>query len=210
MLALLHFKKTIAAAGDPNGARKSWNKSTPFCRWDGVFCTRKHPGRVIALDLSGQGLSGPISPYLGNLTLLRELTLSDNSLSGPLPPLNRLHRLEVLDLGYNSLHDTIPDVVANCSNLRTIDLYHNNLVGEIPLKLGLLSNLVVSRLSRNRLSGMVPRTISNISHIEKITLSYNQLTGNIPGELGQLLDLSYLALGGNNLSDGKWHTALSS
>jgi len=57
---------------------------------------------------------------------------------------------------------------------------------------------------------MVPRTISNISHIEKIAVSYNQLTGNIPGELGQLLDLSYLALGGNNLSDGKWHTALSS
>lgn len=26
MLALLHFKKTIAAAGDPNGALKSWNK----------------------------------------------------------------------------------------------------------------------------------------------------------------------------------------
>ncbi|TVU29275.1 hypothetical protein EJB05_20835, partial [Eragrostis curvula] len=63
MLSLLDFKRAITK--DPKGALASWNSSTHFCMWKGVFCSRKHPGRVAALELSSQYLfkvkSAPLS-----------------------------------------------------------------------------------------------------------------------------------------------------
>ena len=90
--------------------------------WSGVVCSRKHPGRVTALDLGGHGLSGSISASIGNLTSLTELNLSGLTCcllySMPSSPMS--HRLEVLDLGNNWLRDRIPDAVTNCSNLRIL------------------------------------------------------------------------------------------
>jgi Leucine-rich repeat (LRR) protein len=123
MVSLLDFKKAIT--GDPNRVLSSWNASTHFCKWNGVTCSFEHSGRVISLDLGSHGLSGSISPSLGNLTLLRELNLSSNTLSGQLPPLGRLHKLEVLDLGNSSLHDKIPGSLNNFTNLRILDLGYN-------------------------------------------------------------------------------------
>lgn len=155
MLSLLDFKKAIA--GDPNGVLRSWNTTTPFCQWKGVMCSWKYPGRAVALHLGSHGLSGSISPSLGNLTLLRELNLSSNTFSGLLPPLGHLHKLEVLDLGNNSLHDRIPVALTNCSSLRTLILRFNLIFGEIPPQLSLLSNLLVLKLRQNDISGIIPQ-----------------------------------------------------
>ena len=43
-------------------------------------------GRVTALDLSGNGLTGRLPGNLGELTLLAELRVAENALSGRLPP----------------------------------------------------------------------------------------------------------------------------
>ncbi|CAN6245073.1 unnamed protein product, partial [Urochloa humidicola] len=200
MLCLLDFKKAIT--GDPNGVLSSWNSTTPFCRWNGVACSWERPGRVVILDLAGHGLSGSISPSLGNLTLLRELNLSSNTLSGRLPPLGRLYRLEVLDLGNNSVHDRIPDAVTNCTNLRILDLRCNFIFGEVPPQVSLLSNLLVLRLRQNSITGIIPTTISNITHLQIISLSSNGLTGSIPDQLGELPNLSVLILAENWLTGG--------
>jgi Leucine-rich repeat (LRR) protein len=148
MVSLLDFKRAIT--GDPNRVLSSWNARTHFCKWNGVTCSFEHSGRVISLDLGSHGLSGSISPSLGNLTLLRELNLSSNTLSGQLPPLGRLHKLEVLDLGNSSLHDKIPGSLNNFTNLRILDLGYNLIFGEIPPQVSLLSNLLVLRLSFER------------------------------------------------------------
>lgn len=200
MASLLDFQKAIES--DPTGFLKNWNGSTPFCKWEGVTCSRNHSGRVVALELPGLRLSGQISPSVGNLTFLKTLDLSSNSFSGLLPPLNRLHRLQVLDLSSNSLQDTIPDTLANFSNLATLNLSHNSLVGEIPHKLGLLPNLQILWVSMNNLTGTIPPIFSNNSRIQSLALSYNQLSGDIPDDLGKLSNLQFLALGGNNLSGG--------
>ncbi|CAL5043526.1 unnamed protein product [Urochloa decumbens] len=71
MLSLLDFKKSITS--DPKGALSSWNTTTHFCLWNGVTCSSKHPWRVMKLDLGSYGLSGSLSPSLGNLTLIEEL-----------------------------------------------------------------------------------------------------------------------------------------
>lgn len=199
MLSLLDFKHAIDY---PAGALSSWTPSKPHCQWEGVNCSKKHPGRVTELRLDGLDLAGPIFPSIGNLTFLESLNLSKNSFSGGLPPLNRLHRLQSLLLSYNSLEGVIPDTIANCSNLKDLDLSFNSLKGEIPRDIGLLQNLSSLVLSRNYLTGTIPTSLKNLTLLNVLILADNQLTGNIPDELGKLNNLLVLLIGGNGLSGG--------
>jgi len=196
MLSLLEFKHAI----DNPGVLNSWNSSMPHCQWDGVNCSRKHPGRVTVLTLPGLGLAGPISPYIRNLTFLETLDLSRNRFSGELPPLHRFHKLQNLTLGNNSLHGIIPDTLTNCSNLKILDLSGNSLIGEIPLDIGLLPNLSFLLLSVNNLSGIVPPTLKNTSQLQALSLNDNQLMGSIPDGLGRSQNLMAVDLGANRLS----------
>ncbi|CAO2046589.1 unnamed protein product [Urochloa humidicola] len=97
MLALIDFRQAIIT--DPTGFFNSWNSSAHYCEWNGVTCSQTHPGRIRELNLTGHSLEGQISPSLGNLTLLKILDLSSNSLFGQLPNLNRLRTLQFLSLG---------------------------------------------------------------------------------------------------------------
>ncbi|KAK4835757.1 hypothetical protein QYF36_014144 [Acer negundo] len=74
-VALRAFKSKI----DTQGVLNSWNDSGHFCQWKGITCSRRHK-RVTILDLSLRGLHGSLSPYIGNLSFLRELILSDNNI----------------------------------------------------------------------------------------------------------------------------------
>ena len=132
MLPLFDFK---AATNDPTGVLRSWNRSVRHCDWTGVICSSLNSGRVVALRIPGQGLSGEITPSLGNLTFLEIISLRYNGFSGQLPPLNQLHDLRVLDLKSNSFQGIIPDSIMNCSNLGILDLSRNMLEGPIPKKL---------------------------------------------------------------------------
>jgi hypothetical protein len=185
MLSLLDFKR---ATNDPT-ILSSWNSSIPHCQWMGVNCSLTHPGRVTVLNLGELGLSGPISPSLGNLTFLKILNLTKNGFTGQLPPFNHLQRLEKLVMIKNSLEGIIPDTLTNCSNLNYLDLSGNSLIGEIPLNIGRLSNLYFLGLSANNLTGTIPPSLKNISQLKAIYLANNELTGTIPDELGQLSNL---------------------
>ena len=181
IISLLDFKHAIT--NDPSGVLNNWNTSTPFCQ-AGVKCSRRTPeDRDVLLNLGGQSLTGTLTTSLGNLTFLRTLNLSVNNLSGQLPDLSHLHKLEVLDLSSNSLQGVIPDTLTNCSNLRKLVLSYNLLEGEIPLNVGHLSKLSSLRLSSNNLTGVIPPTLNN-TQLQKITISDNKLTGSIPDELG--------------------------
>ncbi|GJX25256.1 receptor kinase-like protein Xa21 [Tanacetum coccineum] len=81
--ALLAIKSMIT--DDPQGSMTSWNDSSmDFCQWRGVTCSPRHQ-RVAILDLSSGGLGGSLSPFIGNLSFLREISLYNNSLSGEIP-----------------------------------------------------------------------------------------------------------------------------
>ncbi|XP_066354394.1 LRR receptor-like serine/threonine-protein kinase EFR [Miscanthus floridulus] len=213
MASLVDFKQAITK--DPSGVLNSWNTSMPFCQWMGVACSRRHPGRVAALQLGGQSLTGILTPSLGNLTFLRALNLSSNYFSGHLPHLQHLYRLEVLDPSSNLLQGVIPDTLTNCSNLRSIYLAYNFLEGEIPLNVGLLPELSTLYLSENNLTGTIPPTLNNTrlrvdSHSPLFNLSYlggldlgmNMLGGELPSYIGDVLpNLQVLVLGGNMFAD---------
>ncbi|XP_024037407.1 putative receptor-like protein kinase At3g47110 isoform X2 [Citrus clementina] len=199
--ALLAFKSKVA---DPFGALSTWNDSVNFCLWLGVTCSLKHQ-RVISLNLSGQNLTGTLSPYIGNLTFLRLINLQQNSFSGMIPhEIGRLFRLRSIIFNRNMLQGEIPVNLTHCSELRILDLVVNKLEGKIPSELGSLFKLKGLGLASNYLTGPVPQSLSNLSFLQQLSLSENSLNGNIPVELGQLKHLNMFQVSVNSLTGNQF------
>ena len=178
----------------------NWKTASPLGAWYGVETNAA--GRVISLELSWNGLSGPIPTALANLVQLEKLDLSANNLGGPIPPeLGRLTQLERLRLNENDLSGPIPADLGSLANLEELKLGGNELWGSIPVELGNLANLRLLSLDRNgQLSGPVPADLGNLANLWELELEHNKLSGPIPPELGSLTQLERLHLHANNLS----------
>ncbi|XP_012700393.1 probable LRR receptor-like serine/threonine-protein kinase At3g47570 [Setaria italica] len=194
--ALLAFKSAISA--DPNGVLAAWtptygrvNATDNICGWSGVSCrSRRHPGRVTALELMSSNLTGVISPSLSNLSFLHTLNLSSNRLSGSIPSeLGLLRRLQVISLGGNFLTGEIPTSLTNCARLTHLELQRNGFHGEIPANLSYCRDLRVFNVSVNILSGGIPPSFGSLSKLEFLGLHRGNLTGGIPPSLGNLSSL---------------------
>ncbi|KAF7847886.1 hypothetical protein BT93_L2482 [Corymbia citriodora subsp. variegata] len=197
-LALLQFK--VGITGDPFGALDSWNNSIGLCQWHGVTCGWRRR-RVTVLDLSSHGLSGSISPHIGNLSFLREMKLQSNSFYCEIPPqVGQLHHLHILGLHNNSLVGEIPKNISGCLDLVVLSLGNNQLTGGIPRELGALLKLRQLNLYANNLTGSVPSSIGNLSSLEILHLTQNNLGGSIPQVLGHLTNLQFIDVGFNRLS----------
>ncbi|KAK3434111.1 hypothetical protein EUGRSUZ_D01573, partial [Eucalyptus grandis] len=179
------FKNAIHK--DPFRVLSSWNDSTYHCEWQGVLCSRRHPGRVTSLDLRSQGLEGLLSSH-------------NNSFHSEIPPqMGNLLRLRVLVLSNNSFGGPIPSNLSRCSNLETLNLIDNQLVGGIHSDLSSLTRLKGLGLAKNSLVGPIPRSIGNLSLLQKLSLRANVLSGEIPEELSKLKRLTFFALSSNKL-----------
>ncbi|XP_051203002.1 receptor kinase-like protein Xa21 [Lolium perenne] len=198
-LALLSFKSMVS---DPAGLLFSWNSSSHPCKWRGVGCgRRRHRDRVVALSLNSLGLSGSMSPSLGNLSYLRVLDLGGNSLTGHIPlDLGHLRRLRLLNLTANSLQGDIPVTLGRCTSLMKLLLASNHLRGEIPGEIGALGNLVILSIDGNNLSGNIPPSLGNLTSLVILSLANNSLSGTIPASFGDLSSLQQLLLWLNHLS----------
>ncbi|KAJ3701377.1 hypothetical protein LUZ61_005082 [Rhynchospora tenuis] len=185
---------------DPFGSLASWKNNTNFCRWRGVTCTNQT--RVIRLDLNSLTLTGPLPPYIANLTFLQSIDLSNNEFSGQIPvDFSRLSHLEYLNLSMNSLNAEIPSALFNGRSLVSIDLSINTLHGSIPhFVSNLLPRLRYLSLTRNNLTGTIPESIGNISSLTYLDLSDNILEGKIPKNLGINSNLQHVDLYNNYLS----------
>ncbi|KAI5018495.1 hypothetical protein ZWY2020_043383 [Hordeum vulgare] len=103
--------------------------------WTGVTCLEGKNIRVISLNFSSMGISGSLSPDIGNLTALTDIFLANNSLSGPIPDLTKLGKLQRLHLNDNKLNGTIPQTLGTIQPLRELFLQNNELGGAVPLNL---------------------------------------------------------------------------
>ncbi|KAL6128114.1 hypothetical protein ACLB2K_071470 [Fragaria x ananassa] len=197
-LALLKFKESIAA--DPHGFLNSWNDSLHFCKWGGITCGRRHQ-RVTGLNLSDADLNGTISPYIGNLSFLRFISLPRNKFSGMIPQqVGQLFRLRRLDLNTNMLEGGIPVNLTFCLELSVLSIEENRLKGDIPSEIGSLTKLVLLDLRRNNLTGRVPPSLGNLSSLKRLALGENNLVGTVPEEMGQLKNLWFFSISFGNLS----------
>lgn len=135
------LKKFYCETDGPNWTNKTnWGSSGALSTWYGV--TADHQGKVHALNLDGNMLSGKIPPELGNLTGLGALDLQNNQLTGSIPAeLGNLTALLFLRLSNNMLSGSIPPELGMRPDLTVLDLGNNELSGEIPEELGDLTNL---------------------------------------------------------------------
>ncbi|CAL5089324.1 unnamed protein product [Urochloa decumbens] len=197
--ALVALKTMIS---HDTGVLASWNQSTSYCNWVGVTCGKKHPCRVVALNLSSQGLTGAISPAIGNLTFLQSLNLSSNDLQGEIPPsIGSLKRLRNLDLSQNMLSGVIPSNISHCTSLRVMNISSNKRVqGSIPADIGGMMSLAVLVLYNNSITGAIPSSLGNLSRLTMLSLRMNYLEGSIPAGIGNIPYLRSLHLSCNNLS----------
>ena len=170
------------ATGGPNWADNSnWLSDAHISRWHGV--TINTFGRVVALNLSRNGLRGVLPPELGHLTELKTLRVWANELGGTIPPeLAGLTKLEEFGVGGNQLSGETPSWLGNLSNLRSLHLVSNQFTGQIPPSLGELP-LRGLYLGHNRLSGDIPAELGNLSTLQRLYLAGNNLTGCIPDKL---------------------------
>ncbi|KAM0839898.1 hypothetical protein ACQ4PT_060015 [Festuca glaucescens] len=196
--ALLAFKAQLS----DGGSLASWNSSTNFCSWEGVACSHRRPARVVALSLNGSGLTGALSPALGNLTFLRKLDLSYNWFHGEIPASpGRLRRLQRLDLYDNSFSGMLPVNLSSCISMTTMGLHDNKLGGRIPAELGeKLVSLEALWLSNNSFTGPIPASLGNLSYLQDLQLNNNQLVGSIPAGLGSIWRMQRFSLFNNNIS----------
>ncbi|GMN37618.1 hypothetical protein TIFTF001_006963 [Ficus carica] len=100
--------------------------------WTGVTCSQGKFYRVVALNLTGKGLSGTLSSTVANLTALNHIWLGGNKLSGTIPEMWPLKELKTLHLENNQLEGPIPESLGQLPRLYEIFLQNNNLDGQIP------------------------------------------------------------------------------
>ncbi|PIA50534.1 hypothetical protein AQUCO_01200003v1 [Aquilegia coerulea] len=176
-----------------------WDHNSSPCNWTGVVCSNKRSPRVVVLDLSGLGITGSISPSIGNLSFLHSLQLQNNKLSGNIPSeIVNLNRLRALNLSSNAIGGSFPSNMTQLAALQVLDFTANNITGI--LQLGHLPKLRVLNLAKNKFYGSIPTTISNLSLLTDLNLGTNSLSGMIPSELGLLHKLQYLDLSLNQLT----------
>ena len=154
------------------GCTLNWQFNQPMDNWQGVTLLGN---RVVEVNANGVGLSGTI-PAL-NLTVMVNLFLSNNQLTGALPSFNGLSNLRYLHLDNNQFSSTLPNIIG-MPNLESLYLNGNQLRGNIP-NFSNIPSLIFLQLDNNLFTGAIP-TFSNCPGLEVIYLQNNQLTGNIP------------------------------
>ncbi|XP_030467119.2 probable inactive receptor kinase At4g23740 [Syzygium oleosum] len=169
--ALLDFLGNVSLSRALN-----WNKDSSVCQsWTGVTCNNDQ-SRVIALQLPGVGISGPIPP---------------NTLS-------RLSALQILKLRSNSISGSLPSDFSKLKNLTGLYLQSNNFSGPLPSDWSVWPNLTVVNLSNNKFNGSIPSSISNLTYLAALDLANNSLFGEIPDF--NLPNLQMLDLSNNDLA----------
>ncbi|KAF9131383.1 hypothetical protein BGX30_013129 [Mortierella sp. GBA39] len=84
------------------------------------------------LDVSNNSMQGQLPEFLNGFTNLKTLLLDRNEFGGPIPALDKLKFLSVLDLSYNQLSGPLPPWAAGL-NLTVLNLSNNLLSGPLPL-----------------------------------------------------------------------------
>ncbi|KAI3802824.1 hypothetical protein L1987_30967 [Smallanthus sonchifolius] len=181
-IALLQFKKSLTKSDSLyNWKDDGSNPCDPNNVWVGIICAN---GIITTINLSGQDLEGqPDVGALAAVDSLKAISIQNNSLSGPMPQINRLRSIKAFYADNNWFSGVIPsDFFQTLGSLKKLWLQHNNFSGQIPKSVGELPNLKELHLEYNEFSGHIP-TFPEADIITTLDLSNNNLHGEIPKTL---------------------------
>ncbi|CAN4088014.1 unnamed protein product [Withania somnifera] len=153
------------------------------CNSVGISCERRFTNnsyvlRVTRIVFKSYGLKGTLSPAIGRLSELKELSLRDNK-----------------------LFDRIPTQIVNSRKLEILNLQNNQLSGKVPSELSSLAGLRILDLGSNELSGNL-NFLKYFPNLEKLSLADNMFTGKIPQSLKSFRNLRLLNISGNSFLEG--------
>ncbi|KAL2334698.1 hypothetical protein Fmac_015911 [Flemingia macrophylla] len=170
------------------------NVSCPFVpKW--IFGLTK----LVSLDLSNNGIQGPIPDGFQNLTLLQTLHLSWNLFSSSIPDsLYSLRQLKFLRLDENNLNGSISNALGNLTSLSELDLSNNHLSGNLTDQIGNFEKVVILDISFNSIGGTLPISFRKLSSLKYLDLSKNHFIGNPFESLKSLCKLSHLGITDNH------------
>jgi hypothetical protein len=162
------------------------------------------------LDLSGQGLGGPLPASFSNLTSLRELNLAMSNFGGSISPLWTLVELSSLDISYNHFGGELPLWMLRKNLTGQMELllhrgylFEGNAIG-LPHDIGSLNGTLINTtldLSGQGLGGPLPASFSNLTSLRELNLSSNNFNGSI-GPLSTLTQLSSLDVSSSGYNSG--------
>ncbi|XP_071733935.1 leucine-rich repeat receptor-like serine/threonine/tyrosine-protein kinase SOBIR1 [Rutidosis leptorrhynchoides] len=158
-------------------------KQNTICNSTGIFCERKiinNSGvlRVTRIVFNHRRLRGSISPAIGKLTELKELSLPNNHLI-----------------------DQIPSQITNCRKLEVLNVKSNRLSGQVPVELSSLIRIRILDLSSNYFSGDLG-FLKYFPNLEKLSLDSNKFTGKVPASLRSFRNLRLFNISGNSFLEG--------
>ncbi|KAA8540740.1 hypothetical protein F0562_024341 [Nyssa sinensis] len=153
------------------------------CNSTGVFCERRvsknsYVLRITRIVFKSLQLTGFLSPAIGRLSELRELSLPNNQLV-----------------------DQIPSQIVDCRKLEILTLQNNQFSGEVPSELSLLIRLRELDLSSNKFSGNL-NFLKYFPNLEKLSLADNLFTGKVPASLRSFRNLQFFNISGNIFLEG--------
>ncbi|KAI3775620.1 hypothetical protein L1987_50201 [Smallanthus sonchifolius] len=181
-IALLQFKKSLTKSDSLyNWKDDGSNPCDPNNVWVGIICAN---GMITTINLSGMDLEGqPDVGAFASVDSLKAISIQNNSLSGPMPQINRLRFIKAFYADNNWFSGVIPsDFFQTLGSLKKLWLQHNNFSGQIPKSVGELPNLKELHLEYNDFSGPIP-TFPEADIITTLDLSNNKLQGEIPKTL---------------------------
>ncbi|KAG5148685.1 hypothetical protein JHK82_015566 [Glycine max] len=170
--ALLTLQKDLGVNGQVS--------ATLACETEGVFCERRklsgketYALRITRLVFKSNNLNGVLSPSIGRLTELKELSLSDNNLFGRLPPqIFDCRKLQILDLANNLFSGPVPPELSSLTRLRVLDISTNRLSGNLNF-LKYFPNLETLSVADNLFTGRVPPSVRSFRNLRQFNFSGN-------------------------------------
>ncbi|CDY52761.1 BnaC02g47770D [Brassica napus] len=176
-----------------------WSNPNP-CKWPTVQCDASN--RVTRIQLNNKGIRGTLPPNLQTLTELTVLELFQNQISGPIPDLSGLTRLQTLNL-HNNLFDSVPkNLFSGLTSLQAAYLEYNPFSPwEIPETLKEATSLQNLSLTSCNVTGKIPDFFSSqtLPSLTRLQLSQNLLQGELPPSFGAS-SLQSLYLNGQKLN----------
>eukprot|EP00243_Klebsormidium_subtile_P002518 TRINITY_DN15039_c0_g1_i1.p1 TRINITY_DN15039_c0_g1~~TRINITY_DN15039_c0_g1_i1.p1 ORF type:complete len:1129 (+),score=266.25 TRINITY_DN15039_c0_g1_i1:291-3677(+) len=198
VVALLGIKASL----DSNPLLANWVITGDPCAqpWYGVIsCTSGSPQRVTNLQLQNSGLSGTISPFVGNLTALTWLDMSSNRLTGAIPTtIANLVNISRINLHSNKLTGTLQPFIG-LRNLSYLNVGDNLLTGVVPPEFNNMTSMTYLSIGMNPIGGTIP-DLSKLTKIIHIHFDNMNLTGPLPAGLSALTSMIHLVVQNNQLS----------